>query len=78
MKGTLFVLALLVTRELGLQMGKNRKERRDGLPDLCPTLSPSLPPMVISGQLLATNLGVSWEITAQESCRKAPRFSVFQ
>lgn len=26
MKGTLFVLALLVTQELGIEMGKGRKE----------------------------------------------------
>lgn len=77
MKGTLLVLALLVTRELGTQMGENRKEGRNGLLDLCPTGSLP-PPMVISAQLLARNLGVSWEITAQKSCRKPPRFSVFQ
>lgn len=36
MKGTLLVLALLVTRELTFETGEGRKEGTDGLPDPCP------------------------------------------
>lgn len=48
MKGTLLVLALLVTQELGIEMGESRNEGQMAfliLASLC--LTPSLP-MVIS------------------------------
>lgn len=43
MKGALLVLALLVTRELGIKMGETRKEGTDGLLDPCLTPSQSTP-----------------------------------
>lgn len=74
MKGTLLVLALLVTRELGIEMGENEKEGKDGLPDIWPNLSPPPPDLwAASGKKFGGELGDFYT----GACRKPLRFSVF-
>lgn len=48
MKGTLLVLALLVTQELGIKMGESRKEGQMAFLILVPLYLTPSPPMVIS------------------------------